>query len=119
MLWLTDMFKQAPPGVVFAILLLATACLALLYPTPFLRWGGLETKRLVVPLLQVVMFVMGTRVSLNDFAWRGLPRAVAIGLGLQYPIMPLTGAGLAGAGLPPEIGAGEKVSRQAGELVQR
>jgi BASS family bile acid:Na+ symporter len=54
------------------------------------------------------MFVMGTRVSpaaLRQVA--ATPGVVAIGLGLQWLIMPLTAALLAAAfGLPAEIGAG-------------
>lgn len=100
--------RSAPPGVVFAILLLLTACLALLFPAPFVRWGPFETKTLVVPLLQFIMFVMGTRVSVADLRQvMAAPRSVAIGLGLQYLIMPFTGAGLAAAfRLPAEVGAG-------------
>jgi len=34
-------------------------------PGPFLRWGEFNLKTLVVPLFQLIMFVMGTRVSLR------------------------------------------------------
>lgn len=102
------MSRNAPPGLLFALLLLATAGLALLYPGPFLRWGTFETKVLIVPLIQIIMFVMGTRVSVADLRQVIVaPRPVAIGLGLQYLIMPLTGAGLAAAFvLPVDVTAG-------------
>lgn len=102
------MRRSTPPGIVFAILLLLTVCLALLQPAIFLRWGGFETKALVVPLLQLIMFIMGTRVSVADLCQVLVtPRPVAIGLGLQYLIMPFTGAALAAAfGLPADVAAG-------------
>lgn len=100
--------RSAPPGLVFAALLLMTACVALLYPAAFLRWGSIETKAMVVPLLQLIMFAMGTRVSVADLRQAiAAPRSVAIGIGLQYLIMPFTAAGLAAAfALPAEVGAG-------------
>ncbi len=92
----------------FSVALLATAGLALWWPEPFLRWGEFRLKGLVVPLLQLIMFVMGTRVSL-----RGLrevlvrPGVIGLGLGLQYVVMPLVAVGLAtGSGLAPEVATG-------------
>lgn len=102
------MIRNAPPGLVFAALLLTTAALALAFPWLFLRWGSVETKTLVVPLLQLVMFVMGTRVSFSDLGLvLATPRSVAIGLGLQYLIMPFSALGLATLfQLPAEVTAG-------------
>jgi BASS family bile acid:Na+ symporter len=97
-----------PPGITFTLALLATAGLALLFPTPFLRWGSLELKTLVVPLLQVIMFAMGTRVSLTGLRQVIVtPKPIALGIGLHYLIMPFIAAGLAALfQLPPEVGAG-------------
>ena len=62
----------------------------------------------MVPLLQIIMFGMGTAMSINDFA--GViksPKTVLIGLMCQFTIMPLLGFGLATiAGFPAEIAAG-------------
>lgn len=98
----------ARSGFAFSIALLASACLSLVFPGLFLRWGSLETKLAVVPLLQLIMFVMGTRVSVKDLRQVLIaPGSVAIGLGLQYVIMPFTAAGLASLfRLPAEVGAG-------------
>ena len=60
------MFRSAPPAIVFTALPLLTVCLALLQRALFLRWGTFDTKALVVPLLQLIIFVMGTRVSVSD-----------------------------------------------------
>ena len=93
---------------VFSLALLMTAGLALWMPGPFLRWGEFPLKTMVVPLLQLIMFAMGTRVSL-----RGLrqvlvtPGAIGLGLGLQYVVMPPVAVGLATMfGLAPEVATG-------------
>jgi len=63
---------------------------------------------LIVPLLQLIMFGMGTAMSFRDFyGVVKMPKAVLIGLVCQFSIMPLLGFGLAHLfGFPPEIAAG-------------
>ena len=102
------MARHSPPGAVFTLALLASAAFALVYPDPFLRWGAFELKTLVIPLLQLIMFSMGTRVSLAGLREVLVaPRAVVLGLGLQYLTMPFLAAGLARLfQLPPDVSAG-------------
>jgi BASS family bile acid:Na+ symporter len=78
------------------------------YPSVFVSWGSFDLKLLIVPLLQIIMFGMGTTMSLRDFAGViKMPRGVLIGLLCQYSIMPTVGFALATAfGFPPEIAAG-------------
>jgi BASS family bile acid:Na+ symporter len=63
---------------------------------------------LFIPLLQLIMFAMGTTLSVADFTRVfKMPTGVLIGLVCQFTIMPLIGFGLARSfGLPPEIAAG-------------
>jgi BASS family bile acid:Na+ symporter len=63
---------------------------------------------LFIPLLQLIMFAMGTTLSIADFTRVfKMPTGVLIGLACQFTIMPLIGFGLARSfGLPPEIAAG-------------
>jgi BASS family bile acid:Na+ symporter len=63
---------------------------------------------LFIPVLQLIMFAMGTTLSLGDFTRVfKMPTGVVIGLVCQFTIMPFVGFGLAYAfGLPPEIAAG-------------
>ena len=100
--------RSGKPGLAFSFTLLLTVCVALLFPSLFLTWGSFDCRRLITPLLQLIMFTMGTRVSLVDLRQVfSSPGPVAIGLGLQYLIMPFTGAALASAfALPPDISAG-------------
>lgn len=81
---------------------------ALFYPSVFLKWGGFEQKRLIVPLIQIIMFGMGATLSLADFG-RALrmPKAVGVGMLLQFTVMPLAGFGIATVfGFDPEVATG-------------
>ena len=65
----------------FGISILACAAIAFAFPSAFTEWGGVKLTSLVVPAIQVIMFGMGTTLSLADFlrvAKR--PWAVATGL---------------------------------------
>lgn len=94
--------------IYFSLMIIAGVCLAMIIPGPFVRWGTFETKALIVPLLQIIMFGMGTAVSLKDF--KGviqMPKGVLVGMVCQFTIMPLVGFSIAYTfGFPPEIAAG-------------
>jgi BASS family bile acid:Na+ symporter len=94
----------------FTIWIVAAVVAALLYPSHFLHVGSvdLRDKRLILAIMQLVMFGMGTQMSLRDFAGLGhTSYGVAIGVLLQFTIMPLVGYSLAIAfAFPPEVAAG-------------
>jgi BASS family bile acid:Na+ symporter len=94
----------------FTIWIIAAVVAALIYPSRFLAVGqfDLRDKRLILAIMQLVMFGMGTQMSLRDLAGLGrMTYGVVIGVGLQFTIMPLVGYGLAVSfGFPPEIAAG-------------
>ena len=54
-------------GISFSLLILAAVCLAMNYPAPFVSLGGFRMSTLIVPLLQIIMFGMGTAMSAGDF----------------------------------------------------
>jgi len=93
---------------VFPASVLLILTLALWSPESLTQWGGLETSILIVPLLQIIMFGVGTEMSLADF--KGvvqMPKGVLIGMLCQFSIMPFLGFGIAKLfGFPPEIAAG-------------
>lgn len=69
---------------------------AFCFPSTFVQWGGFELKTLIVPLIQVIMFGMGATLAVSDFTRvLKMPRAVLIGLFLQFSIMPVLGFTLA------------------------
>ena len=92
----------------FGIAILACAAVAFAFPSAFTEWGGVKLTSLVVPAIQVIMFGMGTTLSLADFmrvAKR--PLAVATGVVLQFLVMPLVGFLLAKSlGFSGELAAG-------------
>jgi BASS family bile acid:Na+ symporter len=92
----------------FTISIATAVVVGMTYPTWFLGVGEFKFTRLFVPILQVIMFCMGTTLSIGDFlrVFR-MPTGVFVGLICQFTIMPLVGFSLAwGCGFPPEIGAG-------------
>jgi BASS family bile acid:Na+ symporter len=95
-------------GFVFTFVIFTAVSAALYYPALFTGFGDFQFKALIVPLLIIIMFGMGTSMSIKDFVQIGkMPKGVMIGLICQFSIMPLIGFGLATAsGLPPEIAAG-------------
>ncbi len=92
----------------FGIAVLASAAIAFAFPEAFKEWGGVKLMSLVVPAIQIIMFAMGTTLSLDDFlrvAKR--PWAVAIGVFLQFLVMPAVGFLLAKSfGFSGELAAG-------------
>jgi bile acid:Na+ symporter, BASS family len=92
----------------FTIWVLAAVCTGMYYPQYFQRIGDFKFTSLIVPLIQLIMFTMGTEMSLKDFEGViKMPKAVVIGLVSHFTIMPLVGFSLAkGFGFPPEIAAG-------------
>ncbi len=95
-------------GLVFTVMIFAGVTLALYYPQLFTEIAGYKLTILIIPLIQIIMFGMGTTMSLKDFAAVfKTPKGVLIGVSAQLMIMPLVGFALAKfSGLPPEIAAG-------------
>jgi BASS family bile acid:Na+ symporter len=100
--------KFDPAAIVFTVIVILAVCLALYQPSLFTQIGDFELKALIVPLLMVIMFGMGTSLSVDDFVRVSkMPKGVLIGLALQFSVMPIIGFSLAlVSGLPPEIAAG-------------
>jgi bile acid:Na+ symporter, BASS family len=78
------------------------------YPAPFTDFNGYKLSGLITPLIQLIMFGMGTSMSTKDFvSVAKSPKAVIIGIMAHFIIMPLLGFTLASSsGLPAEIAAG-------------
>ncbi|MBN2183537.1 MAG: bile acid:sodium symporter family protein [Sedimentisphaerales bacterium] len=102
-------------GYQFTAWIVAAVVCPLIFPHAFLNPQITETFSLKINhpwalliIIQLVMFGMGTQMSIRDFAGVvRMPHAVGVGLLCQFTIMPLVGFGLAKVlGFPPEIGAG-------------
>lgn len=92
----------------FTIWVFAFVAASMFFPAGFGTWFGADLKILIVPLIQVITFGMGTTLSAKDFGRIfTMPWPVIIGMFLQYTIMPLVGFGIATLfRFEPEIGAG-------------
>jgi BASS family bile acid:Na+ symporter len=95
-------------GFWYSVMILAVATIAMYYPGYFKTVGGKETSFLIPYLLQVIMFGMGTELSLKAFAQiLAMPRGVIVGIVCHFTIMPLVGFAIAHLfNFPPEIAAG-------------
>ncbi|MBM1105752.1 bile acid:sodium symporter family protein [Aurantibacter crassamenti] len=89
-------------------MIFAGVAAALYYPYLFLEINGYKLTGLIIPLIQIIMFGMGTSMSVKDFAAVfKTPKGVFIGVSAQLLIMPLVGFALAKTSdFPPEIAAG-------------
>ena len=59
--------NQNLKGFSFTVLIFAAVSLSLYYPQTFVQWGDFQLKKLIVPLLQIIMFGLGTAMSFKDF----------------------------------------------------
>jgi len=79
-------------GLSYTVLILAAVSLAMYYPQYFKTVGDFKLSALIVPLLQIIMFGMGTELSLKDFAnILRMPKGIIVGIVCHYTIMPLVG----------------------------
>lgn len=83
-------------NLIYTALIITAVAVALAFPGLFTTIGDFPLKKLIVPLLQIIMLGMGTTMSIKDF--EGViqqPRAVFIGVVCHFLIMPLLGFTLA------------------------
>ncbi|MDB4925077.1 bile acid:sodium symporter family protein [Mucilaginibacter sp.] len=92
----------------YTVIIFAAVSLAMYYPAHFVSYGDFKFAVLITPLIQLIMFGMGTSMSMHDFV--GVvktPKGVFIGVTSHFIIMPLIGFTLASVShFPPEIAAG-------------
>lgn len=97
-------------GYQYTAWIIAAVVAAMIYPATFLRVGDfdLRNKWMILVVVQLVMFGMGTQMSLKDFAGvMKTPWGVFIAVAGQFLIMPLSGWALTKLfPLPDEIAAG-------------
>ncbi|MFI5183419.1 MAG: bile acid:sodium symporter family protein [Vicinamibacteria bacterium] len=79
-------------GYAFTLWVLSFVAGSMTYPEAFRAWGGYPLSNLIVPLIQIIMFGMGTHLSLRDFTRvLAMPWPVLIGFVLHFLVMPLSG----------------------------
>jgi len=95
-------------GFSFTCWIFAAVVVAMLFPQAITSIGGFQTKRLILPLLQLIMFGVGSTMGWRDFEGIiRMPKGVFVGVVCQFTIMPLVGYGIAKTfNFPPEVAAG-------------
>lgn len=95
-------------GFAYTTMIFAAVTMAMFYPVYFVSVGDFKLTGLITPLIQIIMFGMGTSMSAKDFvAVVKTPKGVVIGVTAQFMIMPAMGYFLATmSDFPPEIAAG-------------
>jgi bile acid:Na+ symporter, BASS family len=95
-------------GYAFTVMIFAAVSLAMYYPQYFISVGDFKLSKLIVPLMQIIMFGMGTGLSLKDFARVvRMPKGVIAGVMCHYLIMPLVAFTITKIfSFPDEIAAG-------------
>jgi len=95
-------------GMSFTAIIFASVTLAMFHPQYFTEWGNYKLSNSIVPLIQVLMFGMGSSMGVKDFASIAKsPKGVIVGVACHFSIMPLLGFTLASlTSFQPEIAAG-------------
>jgi BASS family bile acid:Na+ symporter len=98
---------QKLKGLSFTCQIFAFVSFTLYFPQLFTNWG-FNTNSLIVPSIQIIMFGMGTKLSITDFV-RELtkPMKVIIATVMCYTLMPLIALLIIKVyHFPPEVAAG-------------
>jgi len=95
-------------GFSYTFWILSAVTVSLYYPGLFTGIGSFSFKLLIIPLLQIIMFGVGSTMGIKDFEGViRMPRGVLVGLVCHFIFMPLIGYSVARAfGFPAEIAAG-------------
>lgn len=95
-------------GYSYTLWIFTAVTASMFYPHLFISIGTFQLKMLIIPLLQIIMFGMGSQMSFKDFTGViKMPKGVFVGVASHYLIMPLVGFVIAGIfSFPPEIAAG-------------
>ena len=95
-------------GFSYTLWIFTAVATSMFYPQYFITIGDFQLKKLIIPLLQIIMFGMGSQMSISDFTGIiRMPKGVLVGVFSHYIIMPLVGFVIAGIfKFPPEIAAG-------------
>ena len=99
--------------IAFTVWVFASVAASMFYPEAFGIWFQgtpleIDLENLIVPLIQIITFGMGSTLSVKDFTRVFLmPWPVFIGMALQFGVMPFAGCCIAKLfGFEPEVAAG-------------
>ena len=92
----------------FSLWVFAAVATSMFYPVAFDTWFDYKLTGLISPLIQIIMFGVGTQLSVADFSRAfKMPKAVLVGVVAQFTIMPTLGWLIAKSlGFEGEVAAG-------------
>ena len=95
-------------GISYTLWIFTGVAAAMFYPQYFISAGNFKYSVLIVPLLQLIMFGMGSQMSFKDFVGIiKMPKGVIIGIFAQFTIMPMVALIISRIfNFPSEIAAG-------------
>lgn len=95
-------------GFSYSLMIISAVAISMYYPSYFIGVGSFKFKLLIIPLLQIIMFGMGSQMSLKDFeSVLKTPKGIIVGVICQFSIMPIIGVSIAYLfNFPVEIAAG-------------
>lgn len=95
-------------GLSYTVMIIGVVSFAMYHPQYFVTFGDFKLSNLIIPLIQIIMFGMGTELSLKDFAnVVRMPKGIIVGVVFHYLIMPFVGLAIAVLfNFPIEIAAG-------------
>ncbi|MGD0340585.1 MAG: bile acid:sodium symporter family protein [Bacteroidales bacterium] len=94
-------------GLSFTMQIFAFVSFTLYFPQLFTNWG-FDTNKLIVPSIQVIMFGMGTKLSIADFVRElSKPLKIIAGTAMVFILMPIAAFLIIKVyHFPPEVAAG-------------
>jgi len=99
---------EATKQMTYTAWIITAVTVSMFYPQLFISWGNFRLSLLITPLLQIIMFGMGSQMSFNDF--KGIikmPKGVIVGTLAQFTIMPLVALIISSIfNFPTEVKAG-------------
>src|SRR5689334_21066226 len=82
--------------VSYYVMVIGVVAFAMYHPQYFTTVGNFKLSVLIIPLLQIIMFGMGTELSIKDFVnVVRMPKGIIVGVVFHYVIMPLLGFAIA------------------------
>lgn len=92
----------------YTVLIIILVVIAYNFPEYLISIGDFKLTALIIPVLQIIMFGMGTTITPDDFiSILKTPKKVGIGIVFQFMIMPILGFTLTKIfAFPAEIAAG-------------
>ena len=94
-------------GLSYTFQIFGWVSLSMYFPQAFTDWG-FDTNMMIVPTIQIIMFGMGTKLNLTDFAREfSRPLTIIVGTVLVFAMMPLAALIIINVyHFPPEVAAG-------------